>query len=163
MKDWVHVSNIVIAFLVPFLSVYAAQVLVRRDAKRQTARDILLKTSRDIQSFRHSFLDRHPEKLTTANADSETTARLARELVDCVTDLNGDCLILGLMFDKQADELGSSVRALASKADLLLGESQPPPLEVCQDGLNKEIVEISQKMRPLWESLDRIRLWFWKA
>lgn len=149
-------ANIVIALLVPFLSVWAAQTLVERSAKKRDAREIFLRVHIDVQDFRQSFLDRHPERLASLNAGvsggNEVADTASRQVVGCVTALNGDCLVLGLVFDKKADGLGSRVQSLASKAKLLFCDKPPPALAVCQDGLNKDVQEIAQEMKALWRS-----------
>jgi hypothetical protein len=45
----VAISAVIVSAVVPFLSVHAAQSLVRRDALRESVRDAFLRVSRHIQ------------------------------------------------------------------------------------------------------------------
>jgi len=142
------IGMLIVAALVPFLSVYAAQQLVRQDAKRTAAREVFLRVHKDIQDFRVAFLT-HFKNI----ARSPDVQKSARELQEMVTALNADCLVLGLIFDKQADPLGRRVQQLGRTAQLLFSDSPPPTFKKCQEGLNRDIQAISQEMKPLWDSL----------
>jgi glutathionylspermidine synthase len=48
----VDIANIIIALVVPFVSVVVAQQMTQRSAKRATMMHVFLKTNRDLVSFR---------------------------------------------------------------------------------------------------------------
>ena len=85
-------------------------------------------------------------------------------MLDCVAAINGDYLMLGLIFDKEADRLGSRLKSLGGKADLVvnhnpLDHANPPPTySACQTHLNTDIEAIFAEMKPLWDSLSS---WKW--
>ena len=145
----VAIAVVIVSVVVPFLSVYAAQRLVRRDAFRQLARDAFLRISRHIQEYRIAFLE-HYENVVQRSDDVRHSAGKVQQMV---VMLNEDCLYLGLLFDKDADPLGSRVQQLAATAQLLFSDSGPPTLDKCQEGLSRDIEAISQEMKPLWDSL----------
>lgn len=145
----VAIAAVIVSAVVPFLSVLAAQRLVRRDAFRESARDAFLRVSRHIQEYRIAFLE-HYMNVVQGSSDVRHSAARLQEMV---TILNGDCLYLGLLFDKRGDPLGSRVQQLAGTAQLLFCASGPPTFDKCQEGLKKDIQAISEQMKPLWDSL----------
>ena len=145
----VAIAAVIVSALVPFLSVYVAQCLVRRDAFRESVRDAFFGVSRHIQEYRIAFLEHY----MNVEQESAGVRQSAATLQEMVTVLNGDCLYLGLLFDEKADPLGSRVQQLAGTAQLLFAGSGPPTLDKCQEGLKRDIQVISQEMKTLWDSL----------
>ena len=145
----VAAATLITSAVVPFLSVYFAQRLVRQDTLRQAARDAFLRVSKDIQDYRVAFLAHY---LNVLHKPSDLL-QSAHELQRMVTMLNGDCLLLGLIFDRKADPLGSRIQQLVVTAQLLLSDKPPPPFDKCQEGLNRDIQAILQETEPLWDSL----------
>ncbi len=146
----VAVATCITSVVGPILSVYAAQRLVRQDASRQVARDAFLRVSKDIQDFRVAFLAYYTD---LANK-SPGFRGSAHDLQRMVTILNADCLLLGLIFDKKADPMGSKVQQLAESAKLLFSDSPPPHFDECQKGLATGIQAICDEMKPLWDCLQ---------
>ena len=147
----VSIAMLILAAVVPFLSVLAAQRLVCRDAMRRDARDAFLSVKKHIQDYRLAFL-KHYMNLTNNSPDVQQSATNLQEMV---TALNGDYFFLGLVFDKKADTLGSRVQQLAGTAQVLFSDSPPPTFEKCEEGLKKDIQAISEEIKPLWDSLRR--------
>jgi hypothetical protein len=52
----VALASLVTSAVVPFLSIYFAQRLVRQDTLRREARDALLRVNKDVQDYRTAFL-----------------------------------------------------------------------------------------------------------
>ena len=145
----VAIAAVIVSVVVPFLSVHAAQRSVRRDAFRESVRDAFLRVSSHIQQYRIAFIEHY----MNAIQHSGDLPHSAAKLQEMVTVLNGDCLYLGLLFDKDADPLGSRVQQLAGTAQLLFSDSGPPTFDKCQEGLNRDMQAISKQMKPLWDSL----------
>jgi hypothetical protein len=163
------VGTVVTSVLVPFLSIIASQQLVRLDAKRQAAMSAFLKINKDMQNFRHAFLARHPTVLPLSSEElvimtsKDAVDRLTRALLDEITELNGDKLMVGLIFGDEGQDLIQGLGALASRAALLLDEkSPPPPISECEQGLQTEVLAISRTMKPLWDDLLRRDLLAWR-
>jgi hypothetical protein len=76
-------------------------------------------------------------------------------------ELDSNCLLVGLLFDKLADELGRKMRALADWTHIVTGMPCEDgkfrdlvSFDECQDRLNKQIAAICAEMKPLWQSMQ---------
>lgn len=153
------VSNLLIAALVPFLSIIVAQRLVRRDAKVQQVKDALLRVRRDTQDYRTAYLARHPD--VWASLPQELRIAHQRDLLNAVATLDEDCFLIGLICEKKGDELGRRVRALADWAHILFGKPCEDgqiypiqPYDFCQQKINEQIMEICKRMEPLQRHIE---------
>lgn len=156
------VANLVIAIVVPFLSVFAAQQMMRKDAKRQDVKQAFITVNRHLQEFLYAFmkLRRLPMLLPMGavtkddiHRNTEQRVQFEHALLDRVIDLENDCLMLGLIFDRKADFVGKKIRAYAHRADLLLDGNAPapPPADDCFKLLRKDMTEITQDIKVLWK------------
>jgi hypothetical protein len=119
----------------------------------------LVKVRNDAQRFKNAFLGRHPE--VWDKLSGEDRLHHHRDFLDAITELDGNTLQLGLLLDRQADDLGRRVRALADTAHILFakpcqdGKTYPIPMhDECLDRLNKMIADLCSEMRPLWETAN---------
>jgi hypothetical protein len=152
----VALAGLISSIVVPFLSVIAAQRLVRQDSKRQAVGDVLIKARRSAQDFRHAFLNHYYNRFV--NPDPAKAAESHRDLRDLVAELDGVCFQLGLTFDKQADPLGRELAALAKSAALIDKPQPPGTWDDCHKRMNGYLETICREMKPLWDSVQHVSL-----
>ena len=104
----VAIAAVIVSAVVPFVSVWMAQRLVSRHSLRQSARDAFLRVLSDIQAYRVAFLEHYMNVERKSPDDRNSAANLQEK----VANLNGNCLYLELLFDRQAHPLGSRMRQL---------------------------------------------------
>ena len=168
----IGLSSLIIAVLVPFISVVVAQRLVRWDVRINRLGDILVRIRRDAQNFRNAFLARHPEAWDDNSV--EVKMNRTRELLDAAVVLDEDCFLLGLICDKKGNEVGRRVQVLADFSHILFGKPcldgkvyKLKPFDNCQKRLNEQIMDICAHMEPLMVQMQSTPVfpvlgWIWK-
>ena len=134
------------------------QEAMRLDARRRLIMEAFLKISRDTVTLKHAFLAWHPQNNTPTHSqlvDQETERRLKKEFFEAYTALRGNCLSVGLLFDKQGDTLGKAIQDLYDKAGQVTKHftATPPSAVECEAKMNEHIRMIEEAMQPLWKSL----------
>lgn len=149
----IALAALVISAVVPFLSVYAAQRLVRREATRKSAMDAFLKINQDTMAYRHALLAWHPAN--SHAADPQEQRQLKSDYFDAFSGLRSNCLSIGLIFGNEGDELGKSIQDLYATAHAWTDTDaqECPTVEICEAHMNSQIKKVEQSMRPLWESI----------
>jgi len=137
--------------------VMAAWMLSKRDSKTSSAHTVFVKTYTDMQSYRHYFV-RYISLLRQweTNPGSIPAYPLpydpAMELKLKESDLNTDCLMLGLVFDRKADKAGKAIQNLIYLSNVFT--TRPlPELEACFDNLERLIKLITVEIKALNSSL----------
>jgi hypothetical protein len=144
----VGVASAIVAALVPFLSVRRAQQLADQSQRQRHIIDLYLRIQKDIQNYRLAFLDRHPDRIP--QIDPALELRLTRQLQDCITMLNGDCLVVGLLFGHKGDEIGMRIRELGETAKVLLEPGNKPTFAECQQKMKEMIPRVTWEMKQAW-------------
>lgn len=149
-------ADFMVAIVVPIVSAivgaFTASQLSFHDTRRQLAMEAFLKIRKDLQDFRVAILKCHPQSLRGV-PDAERWTR-QQELHWATNELDGNCLRLGLLFDKKADPLGEKIAAIAGRAELItLSPASLPTFDQCQELLNRDVTEACHAIKPLWKSV----------
>ena len=157
-----NIANIIIALVVPFVSVLLAQQMTRRAAKRTMAMQYLLKLNRDLVDYLQVASDyRYRRKYADACEGPnwqqlrDEMPQTERRLFECVASLDDDRYALGLIFGRKVDDVGKRVRMVAETALKLVSGEMPTDEEMIK-GFSDRVSEIKEKMRILWDSLSDV-------
>ncbi|MBL9093039.1 MAG: hypothetical protein JNL96_17605 [Planctomycetaceae bacterium] len=155
MMDF-NYANLTVAIIVPFLSVYAAQHLASHNEKKQDAKEAFIAINRHLQEFTYAFMALRRQSVA-ALAGEEGRRRqdeIAQTLISCVVNLENDCMVLGMIFDRKADFVGKQIRDFSSRSKLLLEEESPPPPppDDCYKLLQKDMGSVISGVKVLWNN-----------
>lgn len=160
------VANIVLAIVVPLVSAFVAHNLIVQKDRKERIMDAFVKIMSDVQEYRHAFMDHLWNKVRGFNEPPNEVSNRIRQIDtpasfcrvrDSVTTFNNDCLVLGLLFGKKADELGTKLRALAASTQIVI---DGPPMELFnrhgeyEAHLASDIKAVSTEIKKLWKEVD---------
>lgn len=167
----------VVGAIAPFVSVQAASLLAQRREARQEAMKLFVQVHQDIQKFRNTVIEFHAHGTTLARLDGSLSATWGetrdslresrdelnrdlksyyRKMHGLVNRLRSHCLAVGLIFDKQGNEMGLALTRLYEVATIELGKIDAEKIEA--ELLNPLVLDVEQQMKPLWNSFGS-----WKA
>ena len=156
--------SLIMLVLGPLTGVLVAWLLCRRDAWTETMHRVFAKVFSDMQNYRHNFVRLHSlirackgptgGPVFPPTPDPELSLRLTE------TELNTDCLMLGLLFDKKADKLGAAIENLIASSGVFAERDKLPDLNTCFANLKRLIDNITKEMRELRESRSWWRITF---
>lgn len=155
-------ANLAVAIIVPFLSIYAAQYLASLHAKKEDAKEAFIAINRHLQEFVYAFMSLRRQPVATIAGEEwrRQQDELAQVLINCVVNLENDCMVLGMIFGHEADFVGTQIRDFSSRSKLLLEEDspQPPSPDECYHLLNRDMARVITGVKALWN--NRVNLTF---
>ena len=153
----IALGSLASSVIIPFVSVWAAQRLVRADQRRHAAMELFNDILRHSLQYKDAVL-KHTSLVT---ASEEVRRESHQSIRNADIDLMTDEFRAGLLFGNNAlKALGLSLRALRTHAANGV-EFDPDSFEKSfselQSRLDQHILRIMHEIRPLWELLQSRR------
>jgi hypothetical protein len=145
-------ANLVIALVVPFLSVFVAQQLAREHRQQDATIDLMLDVNRNMQRFRWACI---AWRVNLGSKKPLIGYSPALEISASNGGLDTDILLLELRFADKANDVIHEIVYLTHVVDRYLGEVDVPKVSdaktLAQD-IDSQIASVRKAMKELWKS-----------
>lgn len=150
-----EIATIIVATVVPFLSVFCAQWFAGRAADRSDLRALLAKVIADIQAFRHAVLETHPavmRRRAELGIQNDSPVTLLRVVTEATSVLNTDRAAVMLLLGSRSEKLAQQLQLLIRESGELVARKDPATVEAIEEFFTVKNREIGDIVHQVWKS-----------